>query len=267
MFAPGTPGFRGVILTPGLGFSTSGLRLPSLDQFGACGAAGVINPRNPGYRRSATMESTRVDAAAHQFFQSGRHSEQVCTELSYSYSVGGTGYTGQYSRMFDLEDEALEFVRDKSTTTKVMAAKPAQSLVFDSEIENLINGPPPRSFDLAKFLNVNGLTRYWFTPFLPLFTLLATIGFLFSVWGHVGALLGRIVAPLAFFWDLHVAIFAVFFPAILATKKIAGNSVRISRRWLCASRRPGCIPYLRSFRLYVFQFFPWWLFKNGRVRD
>jgi hypothetical protein len=42
----------------------------------------------------------------------------------------------------------------------------------------------------------------------------------------VGALFGRVVAPVPFFWGLHVGIFVVFLPAIFAAKEIAGSSGR-----------------------------------------
>jgi hypothetical protein len=75
----------------------------------------------------------------------------------------------------------------------------------------------------VEFQPLNSLPQYWFTPFSQLFIWLAAIGFLLSVWVHVGAIFGLIVAPLSFFWGLHVGIFVVFFPAILATKQIAGT--------------------------------------------
>jgi Protein of unknown function (DUF3592) len=117
---------------------------------------------------SATIDSTHVDATPHRF-QLSRRSEQVRAEINYSYPFGGTHYTGQYSRMFYSEAEALESIRDlsgKSITAQVMPANPARSLVLDSEINNLIKARPPRSFDQVKFQNLNDLTQYWFTPFL-----------------------------------------------------------------------------------------------------
>ena len=61
---------------------------------------------------SATIDSTHVDAAPNRFLQIGRRSAQFQANLNYSFSVGGTTYTGQYSRMFYTEAEALEFIRD-----------------------------------------------------------------------------------------------------------------------------------------------------------
>jgi hypothetical protein len=107
-------------------------------------------------------------------------------------------YTGQYSRIFHTETEALEFIRDlwgKTLTAQVNPAKPTKSLVFNSEIQNLIRARPSRTFEQMNCQNPDELTRYWFTSFLQLFVILAAAGFLLSVWVHVGAILGHAVAP------------------------------------------------------------------------
>jgi hypothetical protein len=187
---------------------------------------------------SATIDSTHVDAAPNRFLQMGRRSAQFQANLNYSFSVGGTTYTGQYSRMFHTEAEALEFIRDlwgKTLTAQVNPAKPTKSLVFDSEIQNLIRVRPSRTFEQMNCQNPDELTRLWFTPFLQLFVILAAAGFLLSVWVHVGAILGHAVAPSTFFAAFHVGIFVVFFPAVLAATKIAGTSRR-SDFWKIALR-------------------------------
>ena len=116
---------------------------------------------------SAKIDSTHVDAGPNGFFQAHRRSEQFRAEINYSYSVGGTIYKGQYSRKFCSESEALDFIRDlwgKSVTAQVNPAKPATSLVFDNEIENLIKARPSRTFEQMN-KNPDDLAQHWYTPF------------------------------------------------------------------------------------------------------
>jgi hypothetical protein len=208
---------------------------------------------------SATIDSTHVDATPNRF-QMGRRSEQLRAEINYSYSVGGTTQTGQYSRVFYSEAEALEFIRDlkgKSLTAQVSSTKPAQSLVFDSEIENLIKARPSRTSEQMN-QNPDDLAQHWYAPFLPPLVFLAAVGFLLSVWVHVGALLGKIVAPSSFFWGLHVGIFVVFFPAVLVAKQIGMTSNR-KDAWKIVLR------FAPPWMLYVFYvLFPYAFFNFFR---
>ena len=94
--------------------------------------------------------------SAQSFLQMVRRSAQFQANLNYSFSVGGTAYTGQYSRMFHTEAEALEFIRDlggKTLTAQVNPAKPTKSLVFDSAIQNLIRARPSRTFEQMNYQN------------------------------------------------------------------------------------------------------------------
>jgi hypothetical protein len=208
---------------------------------------------------SATIDFTHVDAGG--FLQARRHSEKFRAEINYSYSVGGTTHAGQYSRVFYSADEALEFIRDlrgKSLTAQVSSTKPARSLVFDTEIENLIRARPALSYGHIKTPNPDDTSQSWFTPYLSFFVFLAAVGFLLSLWVHVGALLGKIVAPSSFFWGLHVGIFVVFFPAVLIAKQIGMTSNR-KDAWKIALR------FAPPWMLYVFYvLFPYTFFNFFR---
>jgi hypothetical protein len=208
---------------------------------------------------SATIDSTHVDAG--RFLQARRNCEKFRAEINYSYFVGGTTHTGQYSRMFYSDADALEFIRDlqgKSLTAQVRCTKPAQSLVFDSEIEHLIGARPVLSHEQIKSKNPDDPAQSWFAPYLPLFIFLAAVGFLVSLWVHVGALLGKIVAPPSFFWGLHVGIFLVFFPAILVATQITMTSNR-KDGWKIALR------FAPPWMLYVFYvLFPYTFFNFFR---
>ena len=63
----------------------------------------------------------------------------------------------------------------------------------------------------------------WIKPFLGAFIWAAAVGLVVSLWVHVGAVMGRKVAPAAFFWILHIGIFIVWFPAVLVAQSVVGN--------------------------------------------
>jgi hypothetical protein len=65
----------------------------------------------------------------------------------------------------------------------------------------------------------------WLVQVLPLFSVLAIVGFVLSVWVNVGAITSRWTAP-SYFWVLHVGIFVVFFPAVFVAQKRVGNTNR-----------------------------------------
>lgn len=79
---------------------------------------------------------------------------------------------------------------------------------------------------------------------LLFFAVLSCIGLILSLWVHLGALMGRRVAPEAFFWGLHVGIFVVWFPAVLVSQRLVGF---VNRRdfWKVVLRGcPGWVRYV-----------------------
>src|SRR5438874_12591567 len=101
------------------------------------------------------------------FFSLSTRRGYYVAELGYSYSVAGNGYSGRYRRDLPTEDEADEFGRD-------------------------LEGKP--------------VTVHYSRPFLWFFMLLSAFGLILSLWVHLGAVMGRRVAPAAFFWGLHIGI-------------------------------------------------------------
>jgi hypothetical protein len=145
-------------------------------------------------------------------------------ELGYSYSVVGTPHSGRYRRELPTEYEANEFVRDlqgKSVAVHYKPDRPASSALLEPDVEGVLQNraPAPASESLR---SANSVPQ-WLRPFLWVFVLLSGIGLVVSLWVHVGAVMGRRVAPEAFFWVLHVGIFVVWFPAIFVARRLVGN--------------------------------------------
>jgi hypothetical protein len=63
----------------------------------------------------------------------------------------------------------------------------------------------------------------WLRPFLWLLAAVAFLGLIVSLWVHIGAVMGRRVAPESLFWILHVGIFVVWFPAMFLAQRLVGS--------------------------------------------
>jgi len=148
-------------------------------------------------------------------------------ELGYSYSYAGTPHSGRYKREFPTEHEAEEFARDlqgKPVAVHCNSTSPSSSALLEPDVEGLLQNRPPApvpDFPLA----ANSIPD-WIRPFLWVFVFLSGIGLVVSLWVHLGAVMGRRVAPEAFFWMLHVGIFVVWFPAMFVAQRLVGNISR-----------------------------------------
>jgi hypothetical protein len=147
-------------------------------------------------------------------------------ELGYSYSVAGNPYSGRYKQDFPAEYEGEEFVRDlrgKAVAVHYNSNHPATSALIESDIEVLQQHRPP--VPTFEFHAPNSVPQ-WIKPFLWFFVCLSAIGLMVSLWVHLGAVMGRRVAPEAFFWMLHVGIFVVWFPAVFVAQALVGDTHR-----------------------------------------
>jgi hypothetical protein len=144
-------------------------------------------------------------------------------ELGYSYSVAGTSHWGRYRREFPTQHEAEEFVRDlkgKPVAVHCNSTSPSSSVMLEADIEGLLQNRAPATSE--SFAEANSVPD-WIRPFLWVFVLFSAIGLVVSLWVHLGAVMGRRVAPEAFFWMLHVGIFVVWFPAVFIARRLVGN--------------------------------------------
>lgn len=150
-------------------------------------------------------------------------------ELGYSYSVSGKAEAGFYKRELSTEEEASEFVRDlkgKPVAVHYNPNNPTSSTLSEQSVETLLQTRAPRpAGEMFTSGSANSISRL-LSPFLWVFVALSAAGLVISLWVHLGAVMGRRVAPEPFFWMLHVGIFLVWFPAILVAQKRVGNMQR-----------------------------------------
>jgi hypothetical protein len=146
--------------------------------------------------------------------------------LAYSYSVGGTAYSGRYKRYLPTEADAEEFVRDlqdKPTVIHYSPSRPSSSMLLEPDIAAFLQNRPPVPASLLP--SVGDSLPGWSKPLLWLFALLAAIGLLLSLWVHLGVLEGR--SPPSMVWSLHIGIFVVWIPAIIVAQRLVGNVNRV----------------------------------------
>lgn len=192
--------------------------------------AGLAKPAWNWFRRTRAaswpvadgrIESVEISKPGFSFTAKRGH---YLTTLSYSFYVAGTLHSGCYRRDFPTEDEAEEFARDlqnKTITVHCNATNPARSALLEPDIDTLLQNRSPAP-PLMPFQSVKPVPD-WLKPFLWVFVSLSCIGLVVSLWVHLGALIGRRVAPEAFFWILHVGIFVVWFPAVFVAQRLVGN--------------------------------------------
>jgi hypothetical protein len=138
--------------------------------------------------------------------------------------VAGERNAGWHRRDLATEDEAYEFVGDlkgKPVMVHYDQHRPSRSVISEPSLDALLQNRAPV---LARGLHTAADSiPAWIRPLLWPFTWLAGIGLAVSLWVHLGAVMGRRVAPEAFFWILHIGIFVVWFPAVLVAQRTAGN--------------------------------------------
>jgi Protein of unknown function (DUF3592) len=165
------------------------------------------------------IEQTSVE----KIFWSSRRGNQPRYRalLVYSYSWGGTGYSGTSKRPFFSEEEASEFTRDlkgKPVSVHYNPNKPSASGLSDDSIDVLLGTRAPQQPDEAAALDLADSVPAWFRPFIWIFVVLAGIGFAISFWVHVGALFGVQVLPESLFFLMHLGVFLVFLPAVFVAR-------------------------------------------------
>jgi hypothetical protein len=115
---------------------------------------------------------------------------------------------------------------------------------LDSSIEALLRQAPPLSAEEENLRRaareIPALYRPWLLPLIYL----ALTGFLISLCVNIASLLGRPFPSDAPFFLLHIGIFVVFLPAILAAKKMLGNTYRRDFWKVVMNNAPENLPYL-----------------------
>jgi hypothetical protein len=178
------------------------------------------------------IESVSVNEAK-QFFSSSKLPQSLPTwssptyvaELGYSYSLAGKVEAGIDKREFGAEEEAWEFLRDlkgKPVLVHYNPDKPSTSTLSKASVETLLQTRAPRPSEVFASLLADSVPQ-WLKPLLWMFIGLSAVGLVLSLWVHVGAVMGRRVAPEPFFWILHLGIFVVWFPVVFITQRRVGK--------------------------------------------
>jgi len=156
------------------------------------------------------VESVTVSDAKRPFFSPslGGSSPSYVAELGYSYSPAGNREAGFYKREFGTEGEAAEFVRELQSKPVVVhynPDKPSVSTLSESAIESLLQARAPKPSWQLSASSLSDSVPEWLQPFAWIFVGISAVGFVLSLWVHLGAVAGRRVAPAPLFWILHMA--------------------------------------------------------------
>lgn len=163
-------------------------------------------------------------------------------ELSYIFASAGGQYSGTYARPFYSEAEAAAFVQGldgQPVAVHYDPAQPSQSMLLDPDVERLLQSRP---FTESPASSLGEPFPAFSLPILKFFAALSCTGLILSLWVHIGALTGQRVAPFPFFIGLHLGIFVVWIPAVLAARRLAGTLNRPDI-WKIVLR--GCPDWLR----------------------
>jgi hypothetical protein len=198
------------------------------------------------------IQSVSVDEAKRFFISTtprGKSQEYVA-ELGYRYSLAGVVEAGFYKRDSATEEEAEEFVRALKGKPVLVQYNPhdqSKSTLSDASIESLLQARPPKPDDglFAPTLDsVPGVLRPLLWPLVGL----SVVGLVLSLWVHLGAVMGRRVAPEVLFYILHIGIFVVWIPAVFAGKALVGSVNRKDFWKVVLKNSPDGMRYL----VYIF---------------
>jgi hypothetical protein len=141
--------------------------------------------------------------------------------LLYSYNAPGERYAdnGEFQKDFSDEEEAqawTEALRDKTIPVRYSPAKPAKSVLWDSELEALVRGNSVLSNpDPTTHLPLES----WESALFPALMILTACGFVVSLAVHVSAIAGIALVRNPGFFGLHVASILLFIPAAKAANR------------------------------------------------
>lgn len=164
--------------------------------------------------------------------------------------MAGIVEAGFYRRDFATEEEADEFIRElkgKHVLVQYNPRNQSKSTLSDASVESLLQARPPKPDDglFAPTLDsVPAVLRPLLWPLVGL----SVVGLVFSLWVHLGAVMGRRVAPEALFYILHVGIFVVWIPAVFVGNGLVGSVNRKDFWKVALKNSPDGMRYM----VYIF---------------
>jgi hypothetical protein len=143
------------------------------------------------------------------------------SRLDYSFAIVARRYTGRYSRTFNYEDDAREWIRNlegRTVAVHYWPRWPALSVAGKGDIEVLLRSrlpaPPVPIQDEPEDGEISTIRM----ALTYLFMALAAIGFGLSLYVHLGSLIGRVLLPQSWFMAMHVGMFVPFLAVFLSSK-------------------------------------------------
>jgi hypothetical protein len=156
-------------------------------------------------------------------------SSQGILEIQYSYSALGQSFRGRHklnsSSKFNPDEFTNRLVR-LPVQIQYHPEKPSNSALLDSSIEALLRQAPPLTPEEEQRMRAAHEIPAIYRPWLQPLMYLALAGFLMSLGINVACVLGKQIPSDVPFFFMHIGIFVVFFPAILAAQKMVGNTRR-----------------------------------------
>ncbi|MBZ5665154.1 MAG: DUF3592 domain-containing protein [Acidobacteriia bacterium] len=141
--------------------------------------------------------------------------------LLYSYNVPGERYAlaGEFEKDFNDEDEARQWaegLREQTIPVRYNPGKPATSVLWDSELANVVAGNPVLSKPTPPS---HQPLESWERMFFPGLIVLSATGLAVSLAVHVAAIAGVALVSTLGFFALHAACIVLFFPAAKGTNQ------------------------------------------------
>ena len=169
--------------------------------------------------RSWPIAQGTIDSAWVHEHKGKRH--RWIARLDYSFPLQQRRYTGRYSKTFNYQDEADDFVRDltgKSLRVHYSSRWPVFSVALKQDVETLLQARPVAEPEPVTGWQPAPVSLYKKLLAYP-FMLLGLAGFLVSLYVHIAAWFGQIVLPQSWLLGLHIGMFPPFFVSMFLSPR------------------------------------------------
>jgi len=187
------------------------------------------------FRRWESEDWTTVDGQITLAEVTKQH-DQFRLRLLYWYKLPGQKYAsnGEYSKDFEKDDEATATqwatqLRDSTVPVHCNPSKPDDSLLWDSDLQAVVDGKPSNPDDSD--ILAPGELLGWEKTFLPATLMLAGSGFLFSIAIQVAAFAGVSLIQSIGLFSLQALAIALVFPVVQTLKASKRKSSGLMSNW------------------------------------